>query len=57
MPTGDDQDGIKLVCKPDVQDLYAVLAGYSAAEDMAAALLECAGGGMRRNPRQLQYDQ
>jgi hypothetical protein len=56
-PTGDDQDGIRLVCKPDVQDLHPVLAAYAASEDMATALVECAGGGECRDPRRLQYDQ
>ncbi|KLT39860.1 hypothetical protein CC85DRAFT_250491 [Cutaneotrichosporon oleaginosum] len=57
MPSGDDQDGIRLVCKPDVQDLYPELAAYSASEEMAEALVECAGGSLSRASRRLHYDQ
>ncbi|BEJ11058.1 hypothetical protein CspHIS471_0104800 [Cutaneotrichosporon sp. HIS471] len=57
VPTADDQDGVRLVYKPDVQDLHPVLAAYDAAADVAAALVESAGGGLHRNLRQLHYDQ
>ncbi|BEJ03339.1 hypothetical protein CcaverHIS641_0105140 [Cutaneotrichosporon cavernicola] len=57
VPTADDQDGVRLIYKPDVQDLHPALAMYDAAADVAAALVESAGGGLHRNLRQLHYDQ
>lgn len=57
LPTNDDMDGIRQLCKPDVQSLHPTLAPYDAAGDIATSLVALSGGSMAPNLRQMQYDQ
>lgn len=57
VPTPDDQDGIRLLYKPEVPDVYPVLARYGATAELAEALVVSAGGGLSHNLRQLHYEQ